>query len=151
MPAGVGQTLRVQGKEIFVPPGTFTSTNIYGVHSDPRWWGSDSLEWKPQRWIKVDPVTGKESINPTPSGFPFLGWSHGPRICPGKKFSQVEFVAVISTVLRSYKLEPMLIEGKHETARQARDALLEVVNDSMNMLTPKMRRPQDAGVRFVKR
>lgn len=143
--------IRIKDKDLFIPQGVFASLNIYGVHSDPRWWGPDSLEWKPQRWIQIDPKTGRESINPTPAGFPFLGWNHGPRICPGKKFSQVEFVAIIATILRSYHVVPMQIQGKHKTPEQARDALLKVVEDSENSITPKMRRPGDAGIIFVKR
>ena len=69
--------------------------------------------------------------------------------CPGKKFSQVEFVAVISTLLKGYRLRPLVTGDK--TEEQASSALLEVVEDSMNMITPKMRRPEDAGVVFVKR
>lgn len=137
--------------QFVVPAGTYVATNIYGTHSDPRWWGEDSLEWKPRRWITTDPKTGQEIIAQPPNGVSFLAWSVGPRICPGKKFSQVEFVAVISTLLKSYRVEPMFIEGKMKSAQQARDALLEVVNDSENVITPKMRRPNDAGVVFVAR
>lgn len=67
----------------------------------------------------------------------------------GKKFSQVEFVAVISTLLHGYRVKAAPIGGK--TLEQAKQALLEVVEDSMNVITPKMRRPEDAGVFFVKR
>lgn len=38
-----------------------------------------------------------------------------------------------------------------ETEQQARDALLEVVEDSENIITPKMRRPGDAGIIFADR
>lgn len=109
------------------------------------------MEWNPKRWINIDAKTGQETIAQPPTGTPFLAWSVGPRICPGKKFSQVEFVAVIATLLKSYRVKPLVIEGKMETEKQARDALLEVVNDSLNIITPKMRRPEDAGVVFVSR
>jgi hypothetical protein len=56
------------------------STNNYGAHSDPKWWGIDSLEWKPQRWIKIDPDTKKEVLAPPPAGAAFVAWSCGPRI-----------------------------------------------------------------------
>ncbi|KAJ9604023.1 hypothetical protein H2200_011546 [Cladophialophora chaetospira] len=142
-------SLRIGDKEVEVPPETYVTLNVYAVHSDPRWWGKDNLEWKPQRWITTDPKTGKEMIAPPPTGTTFVPWSAGPRICPGKKFSQVEFVAVISTLLKEYRLEPMALEGK--TKEEAGAALIEVLEDSMNVITPKMRRPEDAGVVFVKR
>jgi len=124
---------------------------MYGIHSDPRWWGLDSLEWNPKRWITIDPRTGRETIAQPPTGVPFLAWSVGPRICPGKKFSQVEFVAVIATVLKSFRIKPQIIPGKMQTEKQARDALLDVVNDSVYVITPKISRPGDAGVVFTPR
>ena len=70
-------------------------------------------------------------------------------IVVGKKFSQVEFVAVISTMLAGHRLKPLVSDGKSE--EEAASALIEVLEDSMNVITPKMRRPEDAGVVFVKR
>lgn len=136
---------------MIVPAETYVSTNFYGIHSDPRWWGADSLEWRPQRWIRIDPRTGKESIAPPPPGAVFMPWSTGPRVCPGRKFSQVEFVAVIASLLKGCRLEPLVIEGKMQTMEQARRALLEVIEDSQNIITPKLRRPEDAGVVLVDR
>ncbi|EXJ90460.1 hypothetical protein A1O1_03562 [Capronia coronata CBS 617.96] len=149
--AGDFQTLRVKDHEMIIPAETYVSTNFYGLHSDPRWWGADSLEWRPQRWIQTDRKTGKESIAPPPPGAAFMPWSTGPRVCPGRKFSQVEFVAVISSLLQDYRLEPLVIWGRMQTKEQARQALLDVVEDSHNVITPKMRRPGDAGVVFIKR
>ncbi|KIX96695.1 uncharacterized protein Z520_07414 [Fonsecaea multimorphosa CBS 102226] len=149
----VGQPhpFRVKGQEIMAPPETYVSLNLYAVQSDPRWWGENSLRWNPHRWVMVDPATGKESIAPPPPGAAFVPWSVGPRVCPGKKFSQVEFVAIISTLLHECRLKPLIIEGKMKTEEQASSALLEVLGDSMNVITPKMRRPEDAGVVFVRR
>ncbi|ETI23747.1 hypothetical protein G647_05553 [Cladophialophora carrionii CBS 160.54] len=146
---GEPTALRVGDKEMLVSPETFVSLNLYAVHCDPRWWGQDTLEWKPQRWIKVDPKTGKETIALPHTGATFVPWSVGPRVCPGKKFSQVEFVAVIATLLKDYRIKPLALGGK--TEEQASSALLEVVEDSMNVITPKMRRPEDAGVVLVQR
>jgi hypothetical protein len=36
----------------------------------------------------------------------------GPRVCLGDEFSQVEFVAVIAMLLRSYRLKVLVIEKK---------------------------------------
>ena len=80
LPAGESQVLRIGDKEIVVPAGVFVSTNNYGVHSDPRWWGKDSLEWKPKRWVIIDDDTKKEIIAPPPPGAAFVAWSVGPRI-----------------------------------------------------------------------
>ena len=148
---GESKALRIQDRDVVIPAGTYVSTNLYGIHSDPRWWGADSLTWRPQRWIRIDPKTGRECIAPVPAGGAFMAWSTGPRVCPGKKFSQVEFVAVISSMLRRYRLKPLTVSGKTTTEEQARLALLEVIEDSQNIITPKMRKPEDAGVVFVER
>ncbi|KIV76970.1 hypothetical protein PV11_08814 [Exophiala sideris] len=145
------QMLRIKDHEVLIPPKTYVTTNFSGIHSDPRWWGHDSLTWRPQRWIEVDPKTGKESIASPPPGAAYMAWSIGPRVCPGRKFSQVEFVAVISLLLRRYRLIPLVIEGKMETEEQARQEFLNVVEDSKLAVTPKLRRPEDAGVVFQER
>ena len=67
----------------------------------------------------------------------------------GKKFSQVEFVAFIMTLLASYRLKPTAPNSTSEG--EAAKTLLGVVEDSLSVITPKMRRPDDAGVLFVKR
>ena len=109
------------------------------------------MEWKPKRWITIDPKTGKESLASPPAGATYMPWSAGPRICPGKKFSQVEFVAVISTLLRSCRIEPWAIEGKMKSVDEAKKALMEVVYDSETRVTPRIKNPQNAGVVFVDR
>lgn len=43
---------------------------------------------------------------PPPIGF--YPWSGGPRVCPGQKFAQVEFVAVLACVLRGAKVKPCI-------------------------------------------
>jgi hypothetical protein len=58
-------------------------------------------------------------------------------------------VAVIATLLAGCRLKPLATNGK--TEKQAASALLGVVQDSMNVITPKMRRPEEASVVFVKR
>ncbi|KAJ9602782.1 hypothetical protein H2200_012562 [Cladophialophora chaetospira] len=150
--SGESQVLKVGDKEIVVPSGVIVSSNNYGVHSDPRWWGEDSLEWKPKRWIMVDPDSKKEVIAPPPPGAAFVAWSVGPRICPGKKFSQVEFTAVLSLLVANYRLEPLLMAEKGmKTKDDGRKAILDVIWASHNMLTPKMGRGKEAGVALVKR
>ena len=152
IPAGDGQTLVVGDREIFVPQGTYVSTNFYGIHTDPRWWGPDSLEWKPQRWISKDQETGLETIAPPPAGAVFIGWSTGPRVCPGKKFSQVEFVAVIAMMLHRFRLEPWVMQEKGmRTSDDATRALMDTVSKSQFILTTKMIDPETAGITLVRR
>lgn len=90
------------------------------IHNDPEIWGRDVAQFKPSRWIDsngsiVTPVSGT-----------FLPWSAGPRVCPGMKMSQVEFVATFATLFRSARCEPVVGEGEDiEEKRAELKALME--------------------------
>jgi cytochrome P450 len=79
----------------------------------------------------------------------FVVWSYGPRACPGKKFSQVEFVATIAFLLKRFCVEPAVRGSEKE--REANERLKGVVEDSYFFMAPKMARPKDAGVVLVER
>jgi len=50
---------------------------------------------------------------------PFIAWSGGARVCPGSKFSQVEFVGLLVGLLRQHKIRPVPLAGENdEDARQ---------------------------------
>jgi cytochrome P450 len=72
--------------------------NCSALHTLPSYWGADSLVWRPGRWLD-----GKEEIIQPPPGRS-NPWTVGPRVCPGKKFSQVEFVAVIARLFQKERL-----------------------------------------------
>ena len=54
----------------------------------------------------------------------FLPWSDGARVCPGKKFAQVEFVALTVALFQDRRVEPMPEAG--ESVEAARKRMLEV-------------------------
>jgi hypothetical protein len=67
-----------------------------------------------------------ELWQPVPGSF--LPWSLGPRICPGKKFAQVEFIAVLCVLFRFHRVKPVLQKG--ETQQEASKRLLRAIDDS---------------------
>lgn len=89
------------------------------MHTHPRHWGSNSLAWEPSRWIIP---ASTSSSNPATETFlefpkannPFIAWSGGARVCPGRKFSQVEFVGVLVGLFKDYKVKPVQLEGESE-------------------------------------
>lgn len=115
----------------------------------PRYWGSDSLVWRPNRWIirssDAKGLEGEEFLQPTPGSY--VPWANGPRICPGKKFSQVEFVAVISCLLGRHHVEPVLLEG--ESQEEALKRILKLVEDSDVEVTLKMNHPDRVKLRWT--
>ncbi|GAW16696.1 hypothetical protein ANO14919_061330 [Xylariales sp. No.14919] len=74
--------LSVGDKTVVIPPNTMVIPSYASVHTDPKYWGSDSLAWRPSRWINATaPSTTEHSsehlINPQRGTF--LGWSEGSR------------------------------------------------------------------------
>lgn len=132
------RTLTIQGKEYHFPPQCQLSLSLVSLHSDPKSWGTDALTWNPTRFI--DSTSGVETLR-SPSDGSFVPWVSGPRVCPGKKFAQVEFVAVIATAFRNSKVKAESLAG--ESPQQTKKRVLEVVEDSELGLNPvlKMRHP----------
>lgn len=149
-----GQPLVVGGETYVIPASTYVSVNFQGLHTDPKYWGEDSLAWRPERWI--DPSASGasaenksqnsfgETLGGPPVGATFVAWALGPRECPGKKFSKVEFVAIIAYLLKHYEIKPAVRNG--ESQEDAEKRLYGVVHGCYMTLAPRFSRPDDAGI-----
>lgn len=167
---GEGQHLRVDGRYIFLPKGSEVHMSNLAVHMLPEYWGADSTEFRPTRWIRSAPrpsgsadssdvesktsTTGEmldaEEVAPPPvAKESFFPWSLGARNCPGKKFAQVEFVAVMSYVLRLYRVEAIPLEG--ETKEDTRRRVWDWTQQSKAEVTINFREPEKYALRLVKR
>lgn len=118
------------------------------VHWNPEIWGADVNEFKPARWLSAQGQAGKEELDNGPRGT-MLFWSFGPRVCPGQKLSQVEFVASILEVLRGHDLKPVQLAG--ESLEAARRRLYTVTRDAGHRLAMYVKHPETAGVVCVPR
>ncbi len=129
------------------------------LHTHPEYWGEDSLSWRPSRWIistsNVEPgslsipsVIPKENMYKPIRGS-YIPWAEGARNCPGKKFAQVEFVAVIVKLLSEYRVRVVPESG--ETIERARNRVVEAVEDSRLRLTLQMQNPNSAHLTFERR
>jgi cytochrome P450 len=65
------------------------------LHHDPRWWGSDVAEYRPERWPATD--------IPRHAFLPFGG---GPRMCIGEGFALMEARLLIASIARAWRFEP---------------------------------------------
>ncbi|KAL2016804.1 hypothetical protein VTK56DRAFT_2973 [Thermocarpiscus australiensis] len=72
-----------------------------------------------------DATDAHEVLLPPPSRGNYLGWSEGSRDCPGKRFSQVEWVAFLAAMFRDWRVEPLRSEG--ETFAEARTRVLDFI------------------------
>ena len=114
------------------------------MHISPSLWGSDPLVFRPQRFI--DAATGAFREPPKST---FVPWSGGPRYCPGMKMSQVEFVAVLATAVRSWRVQLVPKEG--ERVEQARKRMEGLLADSQPIVTLQMKRPREVQLAWVRR
>ncbi|KAJ3289946.1 hypothetical protein HDU79_003657 [Rhizoclosmatium sp. JEL0117] len=87
----------VIGKHV-LPPKTVIHIEVTAIHKNPDVWGPDVDEFKPERFLSTDEAR-QNAVK--------IGWmpfSEGPRACVGKKFSQVEFVVVLTMVIMRYRV-----------------------------------------------
>ncbi len=127
------------------------------LQTHPRYWGHDSLTWKPSRWIIQSSSNTSDDLGTrlsqetilAPQKGAFIAWSEGVRNCPGKKFAQVEFVATMAALFREFVAEPVARDG--ETPNAARQRVLEVVKDSNVELLLQMRNPESVSVKWSQR
>ncbi|CAL3964690.1 unnamed protein product [Diplocarpon coronariae] len=130
-------TIDLRGKVHQVPPRTAVFVNVTALCTSPEYWGPDSLTWRPDRWIAAE--AQREEIKQPPTGV-FLPWASGPRVCPGKKFAQVEFVAVIARLFRNHRVSPEMKEGESE--EDVKKRILQTVEDSKLVMTLRMNHPE---------
>lgn len=149
------QSIRVGERVIILPPNTFVTPGPLAVQTLPEYW-DEPLEWRPQRWITSTSFSGHRS--PTSSGTPFedeelftppqgtyLPWSDGPQNCPGLKFSQVEFVAVLATLFQQHRVSVVLNPG--ETEEQGRMRAMATSQDCDMLLLLRLRDPDSVSLR----
>lgn len=144
----VDTTLRIDGTDYTIPPRTVVTVNSIALSTDPVYWGYDSFVWRPDGFIRKGGSSDleREEFLPPRTGT-YQYWSTGPRVCPGKKFSQVEFVAVIACLLQRHRVVPVLEDG--ETVEKARKRIRNVIYDSgITGPTLKMKHSERARVKW---
>lgn len=116
--------------------------SVLALHTHPAYW-EDPLAWKPGRWISAPKTSPNTAFSPedeiliTPPKCTYIPWSDGPQNCPGNKFSQVEFVAVMASLLRDHRLSAA--GSPDETFEQMRERVLETVNDVDQQMLLRMK------------
>lgn len=135
------QNLSIDGKVYVIPPDTALTISQAALHSLPENWGSDSLVWRPDRWLESASKgeLGEEELITPPPGV-FLPWISGPRVCPGKKFAQVEFVAIMASLFKGYRARVLPSVG--ETQENARRRARKEIDDSCLKITLSIKHPE---------
>jgi cytochrome P450 len=132
---GAPQPLTFDGKTVSVPTSTMIHISAVGVQRNPRYWPSspsklsnkthDLDDWVPEHWFS-SAKKGAETTTTSDSGSEdgenttsfdtsdgllvppkgvFLPFAEGARACPGRRFAQVEIIAVLAVIFKTYSLE----------------------------------------------
>ncbi|THV54440.1 hypothetical protein BGAL_0026g00110 [Botrytis galanthina] len=153
------QPLTLNGETVTIPANSRVIPNINAMHSHPKYWGEDGLEWKPSRWILTEGSSYGENSKSklksrpdeehlfSPQKGTYVPWSEGARACPGKKFGQVEFVATMVSLFRKHRIE--VVPEKGESVEEARRRAEKSVWDSEIVLLLQMKKPELVGVKWV--
>ncbi|XP_055333697.1 cytochrome P450 2C15-like [Paramacrobiotus metropolitanus] len=98
VPLGIGRstTEDVQMNGYTIPKGTYIMPNLWFIHHDPKHWGPDANEFKPERFLDSE----GRVLNP-PSFMPF---SIGKRHCPGESLARMEVFLFVTNVLQNFNL-----------------------------------------------
>ncbi|KAI0023521.1 cytochrome P450 [Xylariomycetidae sp. FL0641] len=142
---------------VLLPPGTVVMPSYAALQTDPRYWGADSLAWRPSRFIKRSVAAAGQRKDDdddeeflAPARGTYLPWSGGARDCVGRRFSQVEFVAVVATLFADWRVRPAPRAG--ETAAAARRRVLhQIERDSAPVLLLQMLHPERCPLVWSKR
>jgi len=154
------QTVTSNGKTYYIPATSRVTCVFHGIHTGhTSIWGDDCAEFLPSRWLDASSATNPPAstrsiaqppaLKQPPIKGAFVPWSTGPRLCPGMKMAQVEFLAVIWSIFSTYRVDAALSDG--ESKEQARERLHSVMMNSRPRLTLQMNRPEDAVMTWTKR
>ncbi|KAJ3511914.1 hypothetical protein NLJ89_g3825 [Agrocybe chaxingu] len=91
--------------EVLVPNGTTIFVSITSSNTNPRFWGPDSYEWKPERWLQQLPDTVTSARIPGVYSH-LLTFFAGGRSCIGFKFSQLEMKVALALLLERLEFTP---------------------------------------------
>lgn len=77
-----------------IPKGATVLHSNITLHRDPRFWGDDAEQFRPDRWLD-----GR-----TPAAA-FQTFGRGPRMCLGKRLAYIEAVLTIATAFQRYRFD----------------------------------------------
>uniref|UniRef100_A0A0K8TV78 Cytochrome p450 n=1 Tax=Epiphyas postvittana TaxID=65032 RepID=A0A0K8TV78_EPIPO len=96
-----------------IPKGTACAVNALGAGRSRHLWGSDALEFKPERWLQGGPAH--------PAAF--LAFSYGKRACIGKRYA----MSLLKTIL-AYCVRELIFVSEADKLRLKVDIALKPIS-----------------------
>jgi cytochrome P450 len=189
---GYAQGLTIGGKPYTIPEDSFISLSTPGAHRNPKFWPHTSLEdlndFRPERWL-LDENSSKLGSNDEKSTEPgpdaegpdqrsdtasnlfrpvkgsYVPFSDGYRSCIGRRFAQVEILAVLAVIFKTWSVEldvsmflkdgeteeTLSEERKKEVWKLADERTRELLRTGMGTIVTIQIRKGKVPMRFVKR
>ncbi|KAL5000108.1 cytochrome P450 [Aspergillus recurvatus] len=137
-----------EGERHCLPPNVRVNLNANALHYSEKYWGPEADSFNPCRWDKRNTDSflarntsteglsgpGLEASNiHKPVRGAFIPFSDGSRACMGRKFAQVEFIAILAVIFHQYRVTPVRVEG--ETEEDARKRVEKALRESSTSLT----------------
>lgn len=109
----VAQSVRVSNHDTIIqgqliPKETLLLLVPWATNTDPKQWGEDALEFKPERWLS--PELGGTSASNAASGgatnnYAFMTFLHGPHSCIGGAFAKSELACLTAAWIGRFQFE----------------------------------------------
>ena len=189
---GRPQGLQLGGQHYTVPEDSFITLNTAALHRNPKNWPhtspEDLLEFRPERWL-LDPAKASNNTDDNtyaeeegldfegpdkrpdtastlyrPPKGAYIPFSEGYRSCLGRRFAQVEILAVLAVVFRTWSVEldvgafmtdeevaAATEEQKREAWNKADARARELLRTGMMTIITIQMRKDKVPMRFVRR
>ncbi|KAH9645405.1 hypothetical protein HF086_000023 [Spodoptera exigua] len=79
---------------ITLVPGCGVLVHIWGTQRNPRYWGDDAEQFRPERFLEA----------PLQHPAAFMAFSHGPRNCLGYQYAMMSMKTALATLIRNYRV-----------------------------------------------
>lgn len=99
----------IQGQ--FVPKGTQIMIVPWAINRSAALWGSDALEFKPERWLPKFDGDKAAALGGAVHNYAFMTFLHGPRSCIGQAFAKAEFAILLASWVGRFQ---MVLHNKEE-------------------------------------
>lgn len=95
-----------------IEAGTNINVDTWSLHHDPKVWGDDVNEFKPERLVLFDNYLFHQMFYRWESGDElffakggYLPFGMGPRICIGMRLAMMEMKMLLTNILKNYTFE----------------------------------------------